>query len=309
LDVRQLRYVVALVELRNFHRAAESLGVTQSALTKSVQQMERELGVVLFDRRAGRQVEPTEFGRIVEATAREVIGALESMSRTIRETVNLERGSVSIGAGAYVAGVWLGPVSSRVMRAHPRLRLEVHVDHWSALPELLRSGRVDFFVANVEHVLGQASEIRVLAFPPLEAIWVCRRGHPLAGAPGPLSRSRLNEYPLVGPPVPASIQHWMNAGAVRQSPTWADRKIDMTSVSMLKSMLRHSDAVSLVYPPMVSSELASGELVVLPFDAPPVPFLTGVAWLASRGLSPAAVAFVRELLVEVGVDPATAELG
>jgi DNA-binding transcriptional LysR family regulator len=72
---------------------------------------------------------------------------------------------------------------------------------------------------------------------------------------------------------------------------------------MIKARIREGDAVSLVHPDMVRSELASGEFVVLHFDAPPVVFHAGMVWLADRSLSPAALALARELLVEVGLDP------
>jgi DNA-binding transcriptional LysR family regulator len=74
-------------------------------------------------------------------------------------------------------------------------------------------------------------------------------------------------------------------------------------------MLRHGDAVSLVHPDMVRSEVARGELAILRFDAPAVAFRTGIVWLTGRTLSAACRAYVRELLIEVGLDPDSVDLG
>jgi hypothetical protein len=72
---------------------------------------------------------------------------------------------------------------------------------------------------------------------------------------------------------------------------------------MIKAMVREADAVSLIHPDEVKVELARGDFVSLDFGAPPVTFHTGLVWLADRSLSPAAIAFAREMFAEVGIDP------
>lgn len=298
MDFRQLRHVLALVESRGFHKAAETLRITQPALTKSIQLIENDLGVRLFDR-SGKGVVPTVFGEIVARTAREVAGALDGMARAIRQTSDLTAGELSVGAGAYVADVWLGQITGRLLRRFPRLKLSIHVDHWETLPDALRQGRIDVFIANVERVRGR-KEFQVIEFPHQRGIWVCRAGHPLAGRAG-RSRAALGDFALVGPPVPDPIRRWLEDDG--NHPRVLDRKIDTSSLTMIKSMLREGDAVSLVHPDSVRPELASGEFVILDFDAPALFLEAGVAWLADRSLSPAADMFLRELMIEVGLDP------
>ncbi|WP_169978526.1 LysR family transcriptional regulator [Tautonia rosea] len=298
MELRQLRHVLTLVEVGNYHRAAERLDLTQPALSKSIQQLERELGVSLFDRH-GKTVVPTVFGELVAQSAREVLQTIEGMARTVKKYVDLEDGELSLGAGAYVADVWLGSVVGRVMRRFPQLHLTLHVEHWHVLPELLRRRQIDLFVANVEHLRDQ-KEFRVIEFPPQEGIWVCRADHPLSTLKSP-ERSVLKDYPLIGPPIPPSIRHWLDSGSSRHERP--HRKIDTTSVTMIKAMIREGDAISLVHPDMVRSELAHGDFVILHFNAPRLAFHAGMAWLADRSLSPAALAFARELLIEAGLDP------
>ncbi|WP_161602383.1 LysR family transcriptional regulator [Tautonia marina] len=298
MELRQLRHVLTLVEVGNYHRAAERLQLTQPALSKSIQQLERELGVSLFDRH-GKTVVPTVFGELVARSSQDVITTIDGMTRAIRKYVDLEDGELSLGAGSYVSDVWLGPVVGRVMRRFPQLRLTLHVEHWHLLPEMLRRMQIDLFVANVEHLRDQ-KEFRIIEFPPQEGIWVCRADHPLSALKSP-ERSALKDYPLIGPPIPPSIRHWLDSGSSRHARP--DRKIDTTSVAMIKAMIREGDAVSLVHPAMVRSEIASGDFVILHFDAPPLAIHAGMAWLADRSLSPAALAFARELLIEVGLNP------
>jgi DNA-binding transcriptional LysR family regulator len=70
---------------------------------------------------------------------------------------------------------------------------------------------------------------------------------------------------------------------------------------MIKAMIRQGDAVSLLHPDTIRSEVVSGEFTILEFDAPPLVFHAGIVWRADRSPSPAALAFTRELLVEVGL--------
>jgi DNA-binding transcriptional LysR family regulator len=71
---------------------------------------------------------------------------------------------------------------------------------------------------------------------------------------------------------------------------------------MIKAMVRQGDAVSLIHPAEVRVELARGDFVTLDFGAPPQTFHTGLVWLADRSLSPAGIAFAREMFAEVGID-------
>jgi DNA-binding transcriptional LysR family regulator len=297
MELRHLRHVLALAEHANYHRAAEALGLTQPALTKSIQQLERQLAVRLFDR-LERGVVPTAFGRLVAESAREILDRVAALPDAVGQLAGQTANRLAVGAGPYVADLWLGPIVGRVLRADPRLRIEVVVDHWSELPDRLREGRIELFVANLEHVAGQ-SEFVVVEAPQQAAIWVARSGHPLQGRRS--SRDALCDFPIVGPPAPASIRYWLEAEPVGPSPL--DRKIDTVSVEFIKAIIREGDAVSLVHPEMVRGELARGEFVTLEFDAPPLTFRAGVAWLAGRPLAPPALRFVREFLRQFDLAP------
>jgi len=77
VELRHYRHVLALVEHANFRRASEALGISQPALTKSLFQIEREVGQRLFDRH-GQTVAPTVFGAIVADSARKIVVAQEA---------------------------------------------------------------------------------------------------------------------------------------------------------------------------------------------------------------------------------------
>jgi DNA-binding transcriptional LysR family regulator len=297
VELRQYRHVLALADHVSFRKASEALGISQPALTKSVFQIERELGQRLFDRH-GQTISPTVFGTIVIDTARKMLDSQEAMTRAIGQTASLEGGELSIGVGPYTADTWMGQVSGRLLQRHPRLRISIHVEPWESLPELLRRGRVDLFVASIEQ-LQDRKEFRVVEFPEQRGMWICRAGHPLTGRAS-LSRSALRDYVMISPQLTPRILHWLETG--ERGSRGFRRHVNTTSVTMIKAMVREGDAVSLIHPNEVRVELARGDFMRLDIGAPPLTFHTGLVWLADRSLSPAGIAFAREMFAEVGVD-------
>jgi DNA-binding transcriptional LysR family regulator len=105
---------------------------------------------------------------------------------------------------------------------------------------------------------------------------------------------------MISPQLTPRIRSWLETGDHRSR--GFRRHVNTTSVTMLKAMVREGDAITLIHPDEVRVELARGDFVPLDFGAPPLTFHTGLVWLADRSLSPAGIAFAREMLVEVGVD-------
>jgi DNA-binding transcriptional LysR family regulator len=238
------------------------------------------------------------FGAIVVDTARGMLDSQEAMTRAIGQTAALDAGELSVAVGPYTADTWMGKVSGRLLERYPRLRISIHVEPWESLPDLLHRGRVDLFVGSIEQIRGR-KEFRLVEFPEQRGIWICRAGHPLTGQASP-SRSALCQYVMISPQLTPRIQRWLEAAEGRSR--GFRRRVSTTSVTMIKAMVRESDAVTLIHPDEVQVELARGEFVPLDFGAPPLTFHTGLVWLADRSLSPAGVAFAREMFAEVGVD-------
>ena len=81
MELRHLRYFAAVAEKRNFTSAAESLGVAQPPLSRQIRDLERELGVELFDRTT-RPIGLTEAGRIFDAQATRILASVEQLRRS-----------------------------------------------------------------------------------------------------------------------------------------------------------------------------------------------------------------------------------
>ena len=178
MKLSQLRDVDAVAELSSIRAAARALGLAQPALTRSIHELEHELGAPLFERRA-RGVTPTVVGEAFVRRANAILGDV----RRAREEVAQIQGGVggSLVAGLSIAAhVALLPKSlPRFQTRYPDLRLRIIEGIFPTLEAGLRDGSVDFYMGPMHE--GAASEGLIVEklFDNTRVI-VCRTGHPLA---------------------------------------------------------------------------------------------------------------------------------
>jgi DNA-binding transcriptional LysR family regulator len=121
-ELRHLRHALGLAEHRNFARAAETMHITQSALSRSIQALEESLGVILFDRAHGG-VEPTIFGQLLLKNARDLDLMSRDLQREIELAKGLSSGELKIGVGPWGAAMLAGAVVGAMSLQYPQLRL------------------------------------------------------------------------------------------------------------------------------------------------------------------------------------------
>ena len=113
MELTPLRYFKAIAEARHMTRAAETLGVTQPALSVMLRKLEAEVGTELLHR-TGRGVELTDAGRAFLFHAEESLRAADQGVASVRQLLGLESGSIRIGGGATATTYLLPPVVSAV---------------------------------------------------------------------------------------------------------------------------------------------------------------------------------------------------
>jgi DNA-binding transcriptional LysR family regulator len=181
MELRHLRYFLAVARHRNFTRAAEELHIAQPPLSQQIQQLERELGATLFDRSA-RQVELTQAGEVLLLRARRVLEMIDDMTNEVREVAGARGGRVTLGVNRTAAALIL-PAVARLMRERmPGVELVILEGGTSTIAELVVERRVDLGLARLplaEHEPFTA----LLESRPLyqeQVVAVLLRGHPLA---------------------------------------------------------------------------------------------------------------------------------
>jgi LysR family hydrogen peroxide-inducible transcriptional activator len=142
MNLRDLRYLVALADLRHFGRAAEACHVSQPTLSTQIRKLEEELGVRLVER-APRQVMLTSAGHDIAMRARRVLAEVEQMRDTARRTADPEAGSIRLGLFPTLGPYLLPHVVPRIRARFPRLELLLVEEKTEALLAQLREGRLD----------------------------------------------------------------------------------------------------------------------------------------------------------------------
>ena len=142
MNLRDLRYLIALADLRHFGRAAEACHVSQPTLSTQIRKLEEELGVALVER-APRQVMLTAAGRDIADRARRVLADVEQMRETARRTADPEAGTVRLGIFPTLGPYLLPHVVPSLRARFPRLELLLVEEKTEGLLGMLRDGRLD----------------------------------------------------------------------------------------------------------------------------------------------------------------------
>src|SRR5690606_11962762 len=146
MDVRQLRYFMAVAEHRHFTRAAQASVVSQPALSPQSRALGRELGAPLVDRLAGG-VELTTAGQVLRGYAERILRELENAKVAVEEVVGTVRGELSV-ATVHTANLALVvDVLARFREAHPGVAVRIHEEPSAGVVESVLSGRVNLGIA------------------------------------------------------------------------------------------------------------------------------------------------------------------
>jgi LysR family nitrogen assimilation transcriptional regulator len=124
MDLRQLRYFVAVAERGGFGAAASALNVAQSALSRHIKQLEHELGGDLLERGA-RGVSVTESGKVLLARGRWLLSTIDDIKAEVRTENREPSGTVRVGAPSSLADILYAPLAKSIVERFPRVRLEM----------------------------------------------------------------------------------------------------------------------------------------------------------------------------------------
>jgi DNA-binding transcriptional LysR family regulator len=179
MELRQLRYLVALADEQSFTRAAEREHIAQPALSQQIQKLEQELGLPLVERTT-RRVSITDAGNLLVARARRVLTELESARQELDRVRGIQTGHVALGAMNTMGPVDITAVIAAFHELHPQVELTVRENNSDALAEMLRVDVVDLaFLSVTERVESHGLALQQILME--ELVVVLPKNHPLAG--------------------------------------------------------------------------------------------------------------------------------
>jgi len=259
---RQLSYVVATARAGSFTAAAERIGVTQSAITKSVADLEKQLGYLLFNR-TGRGILVTEEGQAF----------IERAARIIDDTQNLMKGSMP-GSDPYAGMLRIGvcpaqlewlliePLSTLITR-HPSIRLEIAGANFERTVQHLRAGALDVALG-FEAAFADQPDFRREALPPMRTTFFVRQGHPILECAN-VTASEISKYEMISPsdsrPYDSMIRHIYEAEGVEAQTKF--HFIDYFPITA--RIVSKSNAIGIVSIQYTDTEMFNRRFVRLPY--------------------------------------------
>lgn len=298
VNLRHLSHLVLLAEELHFIRAASRACLSQSAFSRSIQAIEDQVGLRLFDRGQG-EVKLTRVGELVVVSARRLLAIAADLNREFALLRTGELGDLAVGAGPFSGLALMPVVIANLHQAHPRVKVRLEVSESEALLDRLSGDHLDFFVAEIREI-PISDELLVERLGLLVGSLYCRPGHPLAGRGGVLSAKDLQGLPFASVPMPLTLARELSdilglQGALSFA-------LECDSPQILQEFVARSDAILFAISRTVEDAVQSGnlrELVIRELAPEGSPMLLGtelgIVRLRHRTLSPAAEVAIRLL--------------
>ena len=259
MNIKHLEHLLALADTGSFSRAAEKLFLTQSALSRSIQSLELDLGAKVLDR-IGKRNELTPLGQDVVARARHIVREAAELRQSAKLLQDGGRGSISVGLGSGPAALLLVPL---MCAASTRAGMRVAVTQGPVELQILqlRSRQLDAMVVDMRRVI-PATDLNIESLAELRAGLVVRAGHPLA-AQQSVTLADVLRYPVASTPLSDEVARALVDQFGPQANPSEMVTLRCDDVASLVQTAAQTDAIFLGVIATARSGLADGSLVEL----------------------------------------------
>lgn len=286
MELRQLRYFVAIAEHGAFSKAADKVFVAQSALSHQLAQLEDELGVKLL-LRTRRGVELTEPGRVFLAHAIAILRQTEDARSSVRSVMAEPSGKVVFGLAHSVSNALALPLLQAVRQQFPKIELELTEELTGNLIAQLRGGLLNLAVLFDD---GQLAEF---ISQPLLTERLSLIG--LAAAAGPRKASAITlkkalALPLILPADPHGVRPTIEAAARKRGYAPPNVVADISSISILRTTLMAGMGHTLLPVMPLRADIDAGVLHAVPVVSPTLNRVVALCAARHMPLSSAAMA-------------------
>lgn len=265
MELRQLRYFVAIVDHGSLSRAALMLHVAQPALTQQLRQLEDELGVQLLHRTA-QGVLSTDAGKVFYEHAQAILKQVADAQAAVVQSAERPSGSVTLGLPHSISSALALPLLRAIRQRYPEITLQLTEELTGNLTEQLRAGRVNLAVLLDDGQLGG------FATTPLveeELRYICRDDTPLASGRDSVSLREVLDTTLILPGLQHGVRPRIESTA-RGAGLHARDVIEINSIAILKSAILAGMGATILPVAPVLAEVERGAMRALPIHGPAI---------------------------------------
>lgn len=273
MQLKDLQAFQTIAEMGNLHHAANALGVTQPALSKTVQRLETSLSVRLLERTA-RGVALTSIGRTLYARSLTLGQLVDDIQTEIHDLKVGQTGELRVGAVPALIDSVVSPALSHFLDQGDSVRFQVCIKLSGALLRDLSNGHLDLAIAAMQDRI--APELNYTVLGEQRSFIVARRDHPLLQRPFSLADLACQRWLL--PPADIALRSWID-GLFREHATALPDVFVETDTSPLvfASVVARTDLLTVLTTDSLHSPLAEG-LTMLPPPASQWSIPIGLFW-------------------------------
>ncbi|WGG50282.1 LysR substrate-binding domain-containing protein [Rugamonas sp. DEMB1] len=265
MELRQLRYFVAIVDHGSLSRAALVLHVAQPALSQQLRQLEQELGAQLLHRSA-QGVLSTDAGKVFYEHAQAILKQVADAKSAVTQSAERPSGGVTLGLPHSISGALALPLLMAARERYPEITLQLTEELTGNLAEQLKSGRVNLAVLLDDGQLGP------FACTPLveeELRYICRAGSVFARPGGSIALEQALAATLILPGLQHGVRPRIESVA-RAAGLSTANVIEINSIAILKSALLADMGATILPAAPLLAELERGALVSQAIERPAI---------------------------------------
>ncbi|MFT8246417.1 LysR substrate-binding domain-containing protein [Roseomonas sp. BN140053] len=290
MKLRLLRAAEAIAAQGSILGASRTLGITQPAVTRSLQELEATLELPLFER-GGRGVQPTAAGEAVAQAASRIFGELRRLESVLDGLAGEAEEHVILGALPVAAAGVLPGVLGRLRTERPALAVQLVQGRTEELLPRLAAGELDLVVGQLYPPERPDGLVREALYEEPIAV-LARAGHPIFARP--VTAAALRGHELVLPSISQRVGQEIDRLLAILGLT-AATSVRSTSYGFIREMLLSTDFVSVMPDMLMAGDLLRGTIRAAPLPVPAEPRRAGLIWREAAPPSRAAQRLVEVL--------------
>ncbi|KYC39457.1 transcriptional regulator [Scytonema hofmannii PCC 7110] len=292
----QLRILKAIAAEGSFKRAADSLYVSQPAVSLQVQNLERQLDVPLFDR-GGRRAQLTEAGHLLLSYGEKILSLCQETCRAIEDLQNLQGGTLIVGA-SQTTGTYLLPRMIGMFRQkYPDVAVQLHVHSTRRTAWSVANGQVDLAIIGGEIPAELVESLEIVPYAEDELALIIPVSHPFSKL-DTIHREDLYKLQFIALDSQSTIRKVIDQVLARCDIDTRRFKVEMelNSIEAIKNAVQSGLGAAFVSTSAIAKELQMGLLHCAPIEGVIVKRMLRLIFNPNRYRSKAAEAFSREIL-------------
>jgi len=292
LDERHLAQLAAVVQAGGVTEGAALIGMTQSALSRTLAMLERRIGEPLF-LKGRRPLQPTALGRALADHGQVVLATSRKASELVADFRHGRAGLVRVGGTPFFTDALVSTMIAEFQNSHPEVRVDQSYGYLPDLREALNADRIDLAISPIG-ILDEGSNLEFLELLPGRNVVACRATHPLLGKRRMKPKEML-DYSWIMPPPGSPLLADLRSLLISLGVTEIKSRYSGGSLLSAINYMKHTDALTILPHSAIFAFRNEKAISALPVEVPHPKRALGLFRRAEAPRAPAVDAFAAHI--------------